>query len=104
MAWESQCLLGVSAARRRPCWGVGRTPMRCQGVKLPAGTGRRHLYLSAEQLDRLAGESGRYRGLVLLLGVGGLRWGEAAALRVRDIDALGRRVHLHENAVAVGGQ
>jgi integrase len=76
----------------------------CQGVKLPAGTGRRHLYLSAEQLDRLAGESGRYRGLVLLLGVGGLRWGEAAALRVRDVDFLRRRITLTENAVTVGGQ
>jgi len=29
-----------------------------------------------------ADESGRYRSLVLLLGVGGLRWGEAAAQRV----------------------
>jgi integrase len=60
--------------------------------------------LSAEQLDRLAGESGRYRGLVLLLGVGGLRWGEAAALRVRDVDFLRRRITLTENAVTVGGQ
>jgi integrase len=76
----------------------------CQGVKLPAGTGRRHVYLTADQLDMLATESGRYRSLVLLLGIGGVRWGEAAALRVRGIDALRRRVYLHENAVAVGGQ
>jgi integrase len=39
---------------------------------------------------------------VLLLGVGGLRWGEAAALRSSDIDFLRRRVRLHRNAVQVG--
>ena len=43
-----------------------------------------------------------YRSLVLLLGVGGLRWGEAIALRVCDIDFLRRRIELHRNAVCVG--
>jgi integrase len=52
----------------------------------------------------LATESGRYGSLILLLGLGGLRWGEAAAQRVSDVDFLKRRVHLHRNAVAVGGQ
>ncbi|WP_154677703.1 tyrosine-type recombinase/integrase, partial [Mycolicibacter icosiumassiliensis] len=42
--------------------------------------------------------------LVLLLGTAGLRWGEAAALRVSDVDFLKRRVVLHENAVAVGSK
>jgi integrase len=36
-----------------------------------------------------------------VLGVGGLRWGEAAALRVSDIDFLRRRVHLTRNAVMI---
>lgn len=40
---------------------------------------------------------------MLLLGVGGLRWGEAAALRVADVDFLRRQVRLHRNAVKVGG-
>jgi integrase len=55
-------------------------------------------------LHRLAAESGRYRSLVLLLGVGGLRWGEAAALRVSDVDFLRRRIDLHRNAVQVGNK
>ena len=38
---------------------------------------------------------------MLLLGVGGLRWGEAAALRPCDIDWLKRRVNLTRNAVMV---
>lgn len=53
----------------------------------------------AGQMQRLADESGRYRSLVLLLGVGGLRWGEAAVLRVSDVDFLRRRIELHRNAV-----
>jgi integrase len=73
-----------------------------RGVKLPKRAPRRNVYLTAAQLGRLADESGRYRSLVLLLGVGGLRWGEAAALRVSDVDFLRRRIELHRNAVAVG--
>ena len=60
------------------------------------------MYLTADQLDKLAAESGRYGSLVLLIGVGGLRWGEAAALRVGDVDFLRRRIELHRNAVQVG--
>ncbi|WP_196772589.1 tyrosine-type recombinase/integrase [Mycobacterium colombiense] len=75
-----------------------------RGVKWPRRARRQNVYLSVEQLHRLADESGRYRSLVLLLGVGGLRWGEAAALSVADIDFSRRRVKLHRNAVTVGRQ
>jgi integrase len=73
-----------------------------RGVKLPRRAPRRKMYLTAAQLHALADESGRYRSLVLLLGVGGLRWGEAAALRVCDVDFLRRRIVLHRNAVVIG--
>ena len=73
-----------------------------RGVKLPKRPPRRNVYLTVGQLNRLADEAGRYRSLVLLLGVGGLRWGEAAGLRVSDIDFLRRRIELHRNAVTVG--
>ena len=66
-----------------------------RGVKLPKRSRRRNVYLSADQLRRLADEAGRYRSLVLLLGLGGLRWGEAAALRPCDINFLRQRVELH---------
>jgi integrase len=75
-----------------------------RGVKLPKRPPRRNVYLTVGQLHRLADESGRYRSLVLLLGVGGLRWGEASALRPADIDFLRRRIELHRNAVTVGRQ
>lgn len=74
-----------------------------RGVKLPARVKRKNAYLTAEQLQALAVESGRYGSLVLLLGTAGPRWGEAAALRVGDIEFLKRRIVLHENAVTVGG-
>lgn len=74
-----------------------------RGVKLPVRKKRKNVYLSAGQLQELAVESGRYGSLVLLLGTAGLRWGEAAALRVGDIDFLKHRITLHENAVRVGG-
>ena len=72
-----------------------------RGVKLPKLAPARNVYLTASQLDSLATEAGAYRSLVLLLGVGGLRWGEAIALRVCDIDFLRRRVELHRNIVYV---
>lgn len=73
-----------------------------RGVRLPKRTKKKNVYLTREQLFALADESGRYRSLVLLLGTVGLRWGEAAALRVSDVDFLRRRITLHRNAVTVG--
>lgn len=73
-----------------------------RGVRLPKRSKNKNVYLTADQLEQLAIESGRYRSLVLLLGTVGLRWGEAAALRVSDIDFLRRRITLHRNAVTVG--
>ncbi|MFZ0718131.1 tyrosine-type recombinase/integrase [Mycobacterium sp.] len=75
-----------------------------RGVKMPRKARRANVYLTPEQLYSLAAESGRYGSLILLLGTVGLRWGEAAALRVSDVNFLKRRIVLHENAVAVGGR
>jgi integrase len=75
-----------------------------RGVRLPKRPPQRHAYLTAAQLRHLSDESGSYRGLVLLLGLGGLRWGEAAALRVSDVDWARCRISLTRNAVMVGGR
>jgi integrase len=75
-----------------------------RGVKLPKPAPSRRVYLTAAQLDRLADDAGHYRSLVLLLGVGGLRWGEAAALTVADCNFLRWRIELHRNAVTVNGR
>ena len=78
---------------------LASNPVR--NVKLPKRPLRRNVYLTANQLDKLADASGRYRSLVLLLGIGAPRWGQAAALRVGDVDFLRRRIELHRNAVQV---
>ncbi len=75
----------------------------CKGVEgLPRKTGKRRVYQTAEDVARLADESGQHRALVLTLAYCGVRWGEAVALRVRDIEFLRRRISVHENAVQLG--
>jgi integrase len=74
-----------------------------KGVEnLPRKTGKRRVYLSAEDVRRLADESGQHRVLVLVLAYCGVRWGEAVALRVRDVEFLRRRLSVSENAVQLG--
>ena len=69
----------------------------CKGVEnLPRRTGKRRVYLSAEDVTRLADESGQHRALVLTLAYCGLRWGEAIALRVGDVEFLRRRLSVSE--------
>ena len=72
----------------------------CKGVEnLPRKTARRHVYLSADDVHRLADAAGDHRALVLTLAYCGIRWGEAIALRVRDVEFLRRRLSVSENAV-----
>jgi integrase len=71
-----------------------------KGVEnLPRKINKRHVYLSASDVGRLADEAGRHRALVLVLAYCGLRWGEVIALRVRDVEFLRRRLSVSENAV-----
>lgn len=74
-----------------------------RGVVLPRKSKKRHVYLTHEQVDRLAIEAKDNGTLVLTLAYCGLRWGEATGMRVRDLDLLRRRVTVYENAVMVGG-
>jgi integrase len=74
-----------------------------RGVEnLPQKTGKRCVYLTVEDVARLAAESGQHRALVLTLAYTGIRWGEAVALRVRDVQFLRRRLSVHDNAVQIG--
>jgi integrase len=75
----------------------------CKGIEgVPRKSGKRRVYLSADDVHRLADESGEHRALVLVLTYCGLRWGEAIGLRVRDVEFLRRRLLVSENAVQVG--
>lgn len=88
-------ILEVAVRDRRLARNVARD------VSLPRKVGKPKVYLSHEQVDRLAAES-RYPDFVRFLAYTGLRWGEATALRARHVDARRRRVQVEENAVMVG--
>lgn len=76
-----------------------------RGVKT-ARPGREEMrFLSAEELAAIADAAGEeHRALVLLLGLCGLRIGEAAALRVEDVDLLRRSVRVTKSAADVNGR
>jgi integrase len=73
------------------------------GVELPRLPEIEQRYLTHDQLHRLAIASGKFRTLVLVLGYCGLRFGEAAALRVADIDLKARRIRVSRSVTYVRG-
>jgi integrase len=64
--------------------------------------GKRRVYLSADDVYRLADESGQHRVLVLVLAYTGIRWSEAVGLTLRDLAFLRRRLNVSQNAVQLG--
>lgn len=74
------------------------------GIELPRKPEVEQRYLTHEQLQRLAVASGRFRTFVLVLGYCGLRFGEAAALRVGDVNLSSRRIRIRRSVTAVTGQ
>jgi integrase len=95
-----------------------RLPLNpARGVKLPVRPEAEHVYLTYEQIEMLADAAGnpqtKYnrptagaavnRALILLLAYTGLRWGEAAALRVGRVDLAKRRIRVATTFYEVGG-
>lgn len=75
------------------------------GVDLPSlPMEGQHQYLTPGQVKALAEASGDYAPLILTLGFCGLRWGEAIALQVQDVDVLRRRIHIRRNLSEVHGR
>jgi integrase len=73
------------------------------GVELPAVTAAEQRFLTLEQLRALADAAGAHRPLVWLLGTCGLRFGEVAELRWRDVDLAGRRLRIVRSVTLVDG-
>jgi len=90
-------ILDGAVADRR----LGANPAR--GVKLPRKTPKVRNYLTATQASALADES-KYPDIVLLLATTGLRWGEMAALRFRDIDLGRSRIRIERSASKVNSK
>jgi integrase len=75
-----------------------------EGIELPRKPEIEQRYLGHEQLHRLAVASGRFRTFVLVLGYCGLRFGEAVALRVGDVDVTARRIRVRRSVTYVTGR
>jgi len=72
-------------------------------IKLPTIDRIEARFLTVEQVECLADAiHGRYRTLVRTLAFTGLRFGEAAALRVEDIDPLRRKISVTRTIVDTG--
>nr|WP_246422433.1 site-specific integrase [Nocardiopsis mwathae] len=104
-------VLGWCVPRR-----IALNPAR--GVTLPKPTEAEHVYLSYEQVEKLAdaaanlrtkynqtsAASSANRVLILLLAYTGLRWSEAAALRVGKVDLEKRRIRVSVTFSDVKGE
>ena len=81
---------------------IAKSPVR--SVRAKKGEARERPTLTPEELQRLAGAVGlRYRALVLVAGVIGLRWSEAIGLRVKDVDFLHGAIRIRQTISEVEG-
>lgn len=75
------------------------------GVNLPKGRKREHIYLTVDQVRALAQAIGpRDEDLVWFLATTGLRFGEAAELRGRDIDLRRHRIRVARSVTEADGK
>lgn len=70
--------------------------------KLPKN--RTHRYLTHQEVLAVAEACGEHRSLVLVLGYCGLRWGEATALLVSDVDLLRSRINVRRAVSEISGR
>ncbi|MBP2455196.1 tyrosine-type recombinase/integrase [Mycolicibacterium lutetiense] len=73
------------------------------GVELPPVTSTEQRFLTLEQLHALADAAGDHRPLVYVLGTCGLRFGEVAELRWRDVDLDRLTIRLTRSVTLVDG-
>ncbi len=114
-AWVADLAARYSASRTRQAYGVLRQALDAAvrdrriprnpavDVRLPRMPEQRKRFLSygeVEQLAQCAGDDGL---LVRFLAVTGIRWGEATALRMQDIDLMRRRVRVERSLSDVNG-
>jgi integrase len=80
---------------------IARNP--AHRVPLPRASKHDQIFLEHHQVDTLANAAGEHRLVILFLAYTGVRYGEMAALRVRNLDLLRRRAHIVEAVADVNG-
>jgi len=115
--WVSQLhSAGLSASRTRQSYYLVAQVLRaavesgyltktpCIGVSLPRMQRREMRFLTAEEVRRIAETMEEpYGTLVYTLAYGGLRWGEACALRQGRCELLRSRLHVAESVSEIRG-
>lgn len=88
------------------CISEGRLQVNpATGVNLPKGRKREHIYLTVDQVRALAQAIGkRDEDLIWFLATTGLRFGEAAELRGRDIDLRRQRIRVARSVTEADGK
>ena len=81
---------------------LARNPAK--GARLPRVSPAHMVFLTHEQVDQLAVACAPYDTLVRVLAYTGIRWGEAAALRVGRVDLERRRLSIDEATSEVRGE
>lgn len=114
--WVAELSRTVSASTTRQCYFLltsildeavksrRLTQNLARGVRLPRIEMSRRRYLTHEQVVALAEACGQYETMILTLAYTGIRWGEMAALRVREVAPGVRRLHIAESVTDVGGE
>ncbi|HET7689763.1 MAG TPA: tyrosine-type recombinase/integrase [Nocardioidaceae bacterium] len=74
-----------------------------EGVRLPRVNRKEPVFLSHDQVDKLAAACTGFELFIRLLAYTGLRWGEATALQVKRLDLMRRRLEVVRSAVDLGG-
>lgn len=89
----------------------GRLPRNpAKGVRLPRVQPTEKVFLNHDQVDALAVAASEVSGrptdgrVVRTLAFTGMRWGELAALRIRRLDLMRRRLEIAESVTEVGGR
>lgn len=77
----------------------------CTGTRLPKNQRRKpRAFLTEQQVEQIIAEiPERWQPLVVTLATTGLRWGEAAGLRVGDVNLLARELRVEQTLNEAGG-
>lgn len=114
--WVAELSVGRSAASVHKTIGVLRQILAMavaenrlvlnpvDGVELPAVATTEQRFLTLEQLHELAAAAGDHSTLVYFLGATGLRFGEVAELRWRDIDQEKNLISVRRSVTLVDGK
>lgn len=73
-----------------------------EGVRLPRVVRKEPVFLSHDQVDRLAEACVGFELFIRLLAYTGLRWGEATALQVKRVDLMRRGLEVVRTAIDLG--